>query len=159
MHAETSWSTSTTWTRWASCATEGTPRCSNGRWPGTGPGVDSPSDLGQPRFRRGALAVRQSAITYHLRITQVRTVRVRSWRDRRGTTRLTYGFQVLSDGGRWDTPPPSRREGARLDRVRLTETFTDAVFGERRRRVYARSEPAPTRSALSICRPAVSSMC
>jgi EmrB/QacA subfamily drug resistance transporter len=33
-----SWSTSTTWTRWASCTTAGTSRCSNGRWPGTGPG-------------------------------------------------------------------------------------------------------------------------
>jgi|SRR5215468_449603 len=39
------------------------------------------------------------------------------------------------------------REGARLDRVRLNETITDAVFGWRRRRVYARI------TALSGARP------
>ena len=54
---------------------------------------------GPAAVRRGALAVTQSAITYHLPITQVGTMPVRFWLDRRGTTRRTYGFHVPSDDG------------------------------------------------------------
>jgi acyl-CoA thioester hydrolase len=63
-------------------------------------------------------AVREFAITYHLPIARVGTVRVRFWLDRLGATSLAYGFQVLPDDGSV-VHAEGRRMQVRLDPVTL----------------------------------------
>lgn len=83
-----------------------------------------PYDPGQPRFAEVLFVVKEQAITYHVPIVRVGTVRVQLWLDHLGTTSAVYGFRVMSDDG-----TVLHAEGRRIQ-VRLDPaTLRPAVIG------------------------------